>query len=220
MSTKFNIMLIIAAITITVLSDNTVEETNKLKSEDTEIPINSKQKIEDCEIYTTLQQLRDKFGSNQYSLIQGLNARESRRLYHKLLPKCIINSPRYESLSICEKAHKAYSARQADKKYTRERSNLLVSLSAKLLDLWRHKRFDGATDTYLWNKKAKKLNVKECVIDIYEKNKKEVIWNNNKCSNVCVAMLKSSTKTNKQVDELFASKNNDQKDAKNKHNEL
>eukprot|EP00483_Globobulimina_turgida_P009836 UN09855 len=227
MSPKSLSIILILSIIVLVISGNTDDDTNILKSEDIEIPPDFKKETEDCEIYTTLEQLRDKFGSNEYSLIQGLNARESRRLYHKLLPKCIINSPKYQSLSICEKAHKAFLARQANKKYTRERSNILVSCFAKIMDFWRHRRIDGATHTYLWNRKAKKINAKQCIIDENENNKRHVLWNDSKCQNVCAQMLKSSTRTNKVVDELFGgikSENNQAKksntDTTETHNEL
>ena len=56
-----------------------------------------------CIIHTTLDELREEWGSNQYSWIQGINARDSRRLYHQLLPKCIVDSPKYKDYSICQK---------------------------------------------------------------------------------------------------------------------
>lgn len=156
---------------------------------------------EDCSIYTTLDELRTRFGSNEYSLIQGLNARESRKLYHELLPNCIADSPKYSHLSLCEKAQKAFLARKANKQYIRERSNLLVSSFAKIMDYWRHYDVNGASDISLWNRKAQQIGNKQCVIhDANEQS--NLLWNDEKCANVCMNVLKSSTKTNEWVDEV------------------
>lgn len=186
--------------------------------------------IDSCAIYTSLQELRDKIGSNEYSLIQGLNARQSRMLYHELLPKCIIDSPKYQHLSICEKyvifhkiminfilfpssnvinrANKAFLARKANKAYIRERSNILVSSFAKIMDFYRHWKIDGASLNQLWNKKAKKIGASKCIIN-GDKNEDNILWNDNECENVCIEILKSSTKTNEWVDGVTGAKLND-----------
>ena len=154
---------------------------------------------EPCIVYTSVEELRSAIFDNQHSFIQGLNAREARLLYHQLLPKCIVDSPKYSHLSVCAKAELAYLARKANKEYIRERSNILVSAFAKIMDFWRTGRVNGITAITLWNKKAKKINANECIISGNEESK---LWNQEKCQNVCHEMLKSSTRTNKFVDGL------------------
>ena len=64
---------------------------------------NARPNVLRCWVYSSIDELRNRLGSNEYSLIQGLNSRQSRKLYHKLLPHCIVDSPKYKELSICHK---------------------------------------------------------------------------------------------------------------------
>ena len=97
----------------------------------------------------------------------------------------------------------AFSARKANKQYVRERSNIIVSLFAKGMDLWRHWTLDGLTEIRIWNKKARHIREEKCIIsNENDEVRKQLLWNDKVCSNVCGAILKSSTKTNKIVDDM------------------
>ena len=95
----------------------------------------------------------------------------------------------------------ASQSRKASKQYVRERSNILVSAFAKLMDYWRHGAVGGATEQLLWNNKAEQVNVTECVIH-REEDRADLMWNDSKCEAVCAQLLKSATKTNEAIDNI------------------
>ena len=159
-----------------------------------------------CDIYNSLDELRESRGyheKNGNTWIKGLGPKESRMLYHKLLANlpCLVHSEKYQNLSICEKAHKAYVYRKLSKQYVRQQSYFWITLAARIYDFARHQRFDGQTVTKLWNKKAKQIEASRCMIS----NESETInlWNDANCEDVCSQILESSIKTNKFVDNII-----------------
>lgn len=155
-----------------------------------------------CTLHLSIEGLRDQYGGNQDSIIFGSQSDSSaRKLYHKLLPDtdCIHNSEQYQHLTMCEKAEKAFKSRKVVKTYIREINHIWSSLFTKIYDWGRHGRVDGISAVDLWNKKAKATKAKECVIGI-EGKAEAILWNNDRCENVCAALLVSSSKTNAAVD--------------------
>ena len=171
------------------------------EQEVTESPRNFTGECAQCHIYVSMGELRNDFGSNADSILFGLNGRESRKLYHELLPECIVESEKFSHFSTCQKAKISFMSRKAIKKYVREKSGILSSVYAKFMDYWRHGKVEGVKDVDLWNKKAKKIGANECVIDNEEKSK-HILWSDFKCESVCHQILKSSLKTNKFVDHM------------------
>ena len=75
------------------------------------------------------------------------------------------------------------------------------------MDFYRHWGINGASLRQIWNAKAKQVQSKQCVIR-NEEDEEYLLWNNDKCQNVCRAILKSSTKTNEWVDGVTGAKRN------------
>ena len=59
-----------------------------------------------------------------------------------------------QSMSTCERAKLAFTARKIAKQYSRERGSLFVSTKAKLFDLYRHQTTYGLDVYFMWNKKV------------------------------------------------------------------
>lgn len=89
------------------------------------------------------------------------NARETRLMYHKLLP---VYHPLYWSCGEMESlAYHAFLSRREAKKYARRRSRFYIRWFSRGMDgfrgLWRHQRWRpmGATFHELWNKYEQQL---------------------------------------------------------------
>ncbi len=108
----------------------------------------------------------------------------------------------------------ASQSRRASKEYVRERSNILVSAFAKLMDYWRHGTTEGASDEKLWNHKAKGIGATECVINRDSKDRRDVMWDDMQCERVCAEVLKSATKTNEAIDNIAGMKTEDKEQVK------
>lgn len=91
----------------------------------------------------TISTLRRIFGTNKNRLWGDLDNKETRRLYHELLPKALLMVEREKGLTLEERAILASTARTAAKSYARSRCNLPGRLTATLYDGFRHYREFG-----------------------------------------------------------------------------
>uniref|UniRef100_A0A7S0Q7W6 Uncharacterized protein n=1 Tax=Coccolithus braarudii TaxID=221442 RepID=A0A7S0Q7W6_9EUKA len=109
----------------------------------------------------TVDELRDLHGprANWWG---DLNARQTRLLYHELLPTELLHAT---ELPVDERARAAVAARRAAKLYARERALVPLSLSCRLLDGMRHwskgSGFlpDGLTEEQIWAKYADEMGL-------------------------------------------------------------
>lgn len=145
---------------------------------------------------TTVEQLRKEYGERQNKLWGDLGAKETRELYHKLLPTELLHDTTEHSLE--ERARIAVSARRAARLYARERAMLPVTLPCQLLDgvrvMLEYGSFqpDGMSEEQIWQKYARKYGIDEplepglCVVD----------------EDFFLNIIKKSCTTNEQVDAL------------------
>lgn len=85
--------------------------------------------------FTTVEELRDFYGPRQ-NWWGDYNARETRELYHSLLPTRLLDAEYVHpgAHTVEERARMAVAARRAAKMYARERGLLPVTLASQLLD--------------------------------------------------------------------------------------
>lgn len=145
---------------------------------------------------TTVEQLRKEYGERQNKLWGDLGAKETRELYHKLLPTELLQDTTEHSLE--ERARIAVSARRAARLYARERAMLPVTLPCQLLDgvrvMLEYGSFqpDGMSEEQIWQKYARKYGIDEplepglCVVD----------------EDFFLNIIKKSCTTNEQIDAL------------------
>mmetsp|Transcript_12148 Transcript_12148/g.29503 ORF Transcript_12148/g.29503 Transcript_12148/m.29503 type:complete len:390 (+) Transcript_12148:307-1476(+) len=157
--------------------------------------------------FTTVEALRDTFGRNQNVVWGDLDASTTRRLYKTLLPRALLELYHCHGASSEDLAPLAYRARVAAKKYARERSELPARLGANLLDGWRqfctYGKFEASGMSYpqLWEKYATQILQEENF-----ENEQDLT------SRVCYRILQKSCETNKRVDSLFLSDEQDLQD--------
>ncbi|EOD36881.1 hypothetical protein EMIHUDRAFT_420881 [Emiliania huxleyi CCMP1516] len=88
-------------------------------------------------VFTTVEALRRQHGQRRH-WFGDLDARETRRLYHELLPRQLLDGEEsvYEEhgLPVEERARLAVAARRAARLYARERAHLPVALSCEIVD--------------------------------------------------------------------------------------
>ena len=108
----------------------------------------------------TVDELRRQLGSRQ-NWFGDLDARETRTLYHKLLPTDLLLDD--SEIPVDERARLAVAARRAARLYARERSLLPVTIGCQLLDGVRvfldQGRFqsDGLSEEQIFEKYIAKL---------------------------------------------------------------
>ena len=154
--------------------------------------------------FTTVEALRDTFGRNRNPLWGDLDARTTRRLYKTLLPRALLELYHTHGASSEDLAPLAYRARVAAKKYARERCELPARIAASLFDGFRQFRkygrfqVSGISYPQLWEKYATQIMEEEDFADEQDLTSK-----------VCYKILEKSCETNKQVDSLFLSDEED-----------
>jgi len=119
--------------------------------------------LEWAERYTSVEALREHFGSNQNRVWGDLQASTARRLYKTLLPRALLELSKLGKLHPKDLAPLAYQARVAAKLYARERCTVPARLAATLFDGFRqwlkYGKFQAHGMTYdqLWEKYAEKI---------------------------------------------------------------
>jgi hypothetical protein len=169
--------------------------------------------------YTSVDALRETFGSNRNTLWGDLDAATTRRLYKTLLPKALLELYNL-GVHAEDLAPLAYRARVAAKLYARERCNLPARVAANLYDGFRQWRKYGSFDTngmsyqQIWEKYSK-IILAEC-------QGEEGLTEDDVAAKICLKILERSCCTNEMVDKLVLSKRSeeDQKDLQHFTNTL
>jgi len=153
-----------------------------------------RRKEEWADKYTSVDALRETFGSNKNKLWGDLQASTARRLYKTLLPRALLELSKVGGLEPEDLAPLAYQARMAAKMYARERSTVPLRVTATLFDGFRqwlkYGKFQSHGMSYdqLWEKYAERI--------IEETDKGDV------SHQVCQRILERACATNPRVDEL------------------
>lgn len=159
--------------------------------------------------YTSLKTLRNTFGSNKNRLWGDLSGPTARRLYKTLLPKALLE---LAGLGVQPEdlAPLAYKARLAAKLYARYRSHVPSRILASLFDgfrtLKKYGRFQirGMSYQQLWEKYQKAV-VEDFHLESYE----DPTDNELAVRQICLKILESSCRTNKNVDRWILRKSVD-----------
>jgi hypothetical protein len=200
-------------------SSTTKKTTRKKKQQSLESPDTSKlsaytdyqrRKNEWAQKYTSVDALRNTFGSNLNKVWGDLDAPTSRRLYKTLLPKALLDLYKL-GVEPQDLAPLAYRARVAAKLYARERCQVPARLLAGWYDGFRQWRRYGSFDTtgmsyqQVWEKYATVI-LNECA-------GQEGISDHDVTAMICCKILEKSCTTNEMVDRLVLShKNKDHAD--------
>lgn len=153
-----------------------------------------KRKLEWAGRYTSVEALRETFGTNENKLWGDLQASTARRLYKTLLPRALLELSQLGvgQLQPQDLAPLAYQARVAAKLYARERCTVPARLGATLFDGFRqwlkYGKFQAHGMTYdqIWEKYSDKI--------CEETESSE--------TDVCLKILERSCVSNEGVDSL------------------
>jgi len=169
--------------------------------------------------YTSLESLRETFGSNKNKFWGDLDAASARRLYKTLLPKALLELVQ-AGVQPEDLAPLAYQARVAAKLYARERCHLPARIMANLYDgfrtLKRYGRFQPVGMSYeqVWDKYQKVVleklqndRVDDEDSDFNNNGDDDFIDTDSAIRHICMKILESSCRTNEAVDRwVLASK--------------
>lgn len=168
--------------------------------------------------YTSLESLRETFGSNKNKFWGDLDAASARRLYKTLLPKALLELVQ-AGVQPEDLAPLAYQARVAAKLYARERCHLPARIMANLYDgfrtLKRYGRFQPVGMSYeqVWDKYQKAV-LEKLQDDGADDEDSDVnnddddfVDTDRAIRHICMKILESSCRTNEAVDRwVLASK--------------
>ena len=152
--------------------------------------------------YTSVDALRETFGSNRNVVWGDLDASTTRRLYKTLLPKALLELY-YMGVKPEDLAPLAYRARVAAKLYARERSSVPTRVAANLYDGFRQWRRYGSFNTrgmsykQIWEKYSAEI-LDEC-------RGEEGLTDDDVTAKICLKILERSCSTNEMVDKLVLS---------------
>jgi hypothetical protein len=163
--------------------------------------------------YTSIDVLRQSFGTNRNKFWGDFDTKTTRKLYHTLLPRALLGL--YEAGLWCptDLAPLAFEARLAAKKYARERCVLPGRVMAMIYDGYRSWRswgtwsVEGMSWEQVWNKYETQI-LEEYMEDNQghvdlEELQEEIT------ARICVRILERSCITNEQVDKLFLKEDGD-----------
>ena len=176
--------------------------------------------------YTSIDTLREQFGSNRNKLWGDFDSQTTRKLYHTLLPRALLELYDIGLWSPKELAPLAYEARKAAKKYARERCVVPGRVMAMVFDGFRMWRDWGTWDVegmsweQVWDKYETQIleemmqecredteseyRVKDCddeescIIDLNLSSVQEEVT-----GQICLRILEKSCGTNTMIDRLF-----------------
>lgn len=158
---------------------------------------------------TDVDTLRSMFGTNRNRFWGDLDNASARRLYHTLLPRMLMGLYAQGLTTPDELAPLAFEARQAAKKYTRERSNVPGRVLATAYDGFRHlKNYGkwsgiGLSWEELWRKYEDQV-----LREIWSKSEEE-LWSevdeDDVSTKVALKILERSCITNSRIDDALLS---------------
>ena len=158
-----------------------------------------RRKKEWAAIYTDVSTLRLTFGTNRNKLWGDFDPETTRRLYHTLLPRALMALNDLGIMTEKELAPLAYEARNAAKKYARERSMVpgrVLSMCYDGFRSWRtHGKWniEGLTWEQIWEKYEQQI-IKELSDDHDDTELTR---------KVCLRILERSCRTNPTVDKII-----------------
>jgi len=159
-----------------------------------------RRKMEWAKRYTDVNTLRETFGTNRNQLWGDLDPATTRRLYHTLLPRALMGLYDMGLMRPHELAPLAYEARNAAKKYARERCAVPGRVLSMAYDGFRSLRdygrwnHDGLSWEQVWDK------YEQQVIDEFDFEDHE---DDELTKQICLRILERSCQTNAAVDRLF-----------------
>lgn len=157
-------------------------------------------KMEWAKRYTDVETLRDTFGTNRNQLWGDLDPETTRRLYHTLLPRALMGLYDMGLMRPHELAPLAYEARNAAKKYARERCIVPGRVFSMAYDGFRSLRdygqwnSDGLSWEQVWDK------YEQQIIDEFDFEDDE---DDELTKQICLRILESSCRTNAALDKLL-----------------
>lgn len=167
-----------------------------------------RRKMEWARRYTDVRTLRETFGTNQNRLWGDLDAETTRRLYHTLLPVALVGLYDMGLMRPNELAPLAYEARNAAKKYARERCVVPGRVFSMAYDGFRSLRDYGKWNSQgmsweqIWDK------YEQQIIDEFDFQDHE---EDELTKQICLRILERSCTTNEIVDRLFIRDDDDAK---------
>lgn len=159
-----------------------------------------RRKMEWAKRYTDVNTLRETFGTNRNQLWGDLDPETTRRLYHTLLPRALMGLYDMGLMRPHELAPLAYEARNAAKKYARERCIVPGRVFSMAYDGFRSLRdygrwnSDGLSWEQVWDK------YEQQVIDEFDFEDHE---DDELTKQICLRILERSCQTNAAVDKMF-----------------
>mmetsp|Transcript_7834 Transcript_7834/g.16809 ORF Transcript_7834/g.16809 Transcript_7834/m.16809 type:complete len:348 (+) Transcript_7834:208-1251(+) len=167
--------------------------------------------------YTTLEGLRETFGSNHNKLYGDLNAATTRRLYKSLLPTAVCELVLDVEVKPDELAQLAYEARKAAKLYARERCHLPARCFANCYDgvrsFRRYGRFqiEGMSYDQIFDKYYQRsAQEHELGGDDDDWDEEDIV------TQTCMKILESACRTNAFVDRIALSSSDENNDGHKK----
>ena len=160
--------------------------------------------------YTSIDVLRQSFGTNRNKFWGDFDTKTTRKLYHTLLPRALLGLYEAELWCPTDLAPLAFEARLAAKKYARERCVLPGRVMAMIYDGYRSWRswgtwsVEGMSWEQVWNKYETQI-LEEYMEDNQghvnlEELQEEIT------ARICVRILERSCITNEHVDKMFLKK--------------
>jgi len=159
-----------------------------------------RRKMEWAKRYTDVETLRQTFGTNRNQLWGDLDPETTRRLYHTLLPRALMGLYDMGLMRPHELAPLAYEARNAAKKYARERCIVPGRVFSMAYDGFRSLRdygqwnHDGLSWEQVWDK------YEQQIIDEFDFEDNE---DDELTKQICLRILERSCRTNAAVDKMF-----------------
>lgn len=163
-------------------------------------------KLEWAARYTSIHTLRQNFGRNRNKMWGDFDTKNTRKLYHTLLPRALLGLYELDLFSPTDLAPLAFEARIAAKKYARERCVLPGRIAAMVYDGFRSWRtwgtwsMEGMSWEQIWNKYETQI-VEEYMEDHshvdFDELQEEIT------AQICLRILERSCITNEAIDRMF-----------------
>jgi len=159
--------------------------------------------------YTSIHTLRQSFGGNRNKIWGDFDTKTTRKLYHTLLPRALLGLYEVGLWSPTDLAPLAFEARQAAKKYARERCILPGRVAAMVYDGFRSWRtwgtwsVEGMSWEQVWDKYETQILEEymedHSTVDLDELQEEIT-------AQICLRILERSCNTNEAVDRMFLHK--------------
>lgn len=158
-----------------------------------------------AKLYTNVDSLRERFGSNHNKLLGDLDARTARRLYKTLMPTALLPLVK-TGVKPQDLAPLAYQARVAAKMYVRERSRLHSRIFANFYDGFRQLKKTGKFNTHGMSYDQVWQKYRQVILDSCSKEGScQGLTEDDVTAQICMKILERSCVTNEYINNLFSS---------------